>query len=345
MSLAATADGMPVGSAAIRMVCLDKAPGVDDPDARHGLVGRDWLRARLQKFLAEHDRGYFVLEAAAGLGKSAFLADLVAREAYIHNFVRGPANTPNEEQALRALAAQLLIAWPGCGDGDDLHTEAVRHSDYLKLLLDAAANRRDTLAPGEKIVLVVDGLDELPTLSESRVIHYAGTFENPLGLPTTLPRGVYVIVAMRPVGLVLQMSRATPGEADTPLEHVTLASDDAEHLRDIHAYLERVAQDPDVQRALATAVPMSDESSPSVETFVQVLTRKCEGVWLYLHYVVAEIRRAERPALDLEALPTGLEQYYATFWHDFRDSHDPDWHRWYGAAAVHPGCNSGSGAA
>ena len=39
-------------------------------------MGREWLRAKLQTFLAEHDRGYFVLEAGAGLGKSAFLADL-----------------------------------------------------------------------------------------------------------------------------------------------------------------------------------------------------------------------------------------------------------------------------
>src|SRR5205823_2732759 len=103
-----------------------------------------------------------VLEAAAGLGKSAFLSDVVAREAWIHHFVSGPANISNAERAIRALAAQLLIAWPGCGDGDDLQTDAVRHSDYLKLLLDAAANRRDLLAPGQKIVLVVDGLDELP---------------------------------------------------------------------------------------------------------------------------------------------------------------------------------------
>src|SRR3979411_2269923 len=97
MSLAAIANGMPVGSAAIRSVCLDKAPGdrlssaqedfynhlydgrfeairgaaagsaVGNPDAWHGFVGREWLRAKLQKFLAEHDRGYFVLEAGAGL--------------------------------------------------------------------------------------------------------------------------------------------------------------------------------------------------------------------------------------------------------------------------------------
>jgi hypothetical protein len=349
---------MLVGSAAIRSVCLAKAPGaglsgaqegfynrlydgrfeairgaaagsvVDNPDARHGFVGREWLRAKLRKFLAEHDRGYFVLEAAAGLGKSAFLADQVAREACVHHFVRGPASTANEEQGIRALAAQLLIAWPGCGDGDDLQTEAVRHSDYLELLLDAAANRRNTLAPGEKIVLVVDGLDELPTLSESRVIHYAGTFENPLGLPSTLPRGVYVIVSMRPVGLVLQISR-TPGESDTPLEHFTLTSDHAENIRDIRAYLERVAEDPDMQRVLATAVPMSDGSSPSVDTFVQVLMRKCEGVWTYLHYVVSEITRGEHPALNLEALPTGLWQYYESFWRDYRARHDADWQRWY----------------
>ena len=57
--------------------------------------------------------------------------------------------------------------------------------------------------------------------------------------------------------------------------------------------------------------------------------QKCEGVWLYLHYVVSEIWRGEQPALDLEALPTGLGQYYASFWHNYRASHEADWHRWY----------------
>ena len=182
MTLPAIADGVPVGSAAIRSVCLDNAPGdslsgaqedsttacmtgglrryARRPLARwsavrmpgHGFVGRDGFVPGFRNFWLSTTGVTSYSRPGRGWARRAFLADLVAREAYIHHFVRGPANTPNEEQAIRALSAQLLIAWPGCGDGDDLHTEAVRHSDYLKLLLDAAANRRDTLAPGEKIV-------------------------------------------------------------------------------------------------------------------------------------------------------------------------------------------------
>src|SRR5262249_1743006 len=50
-------------------------------------AGRDWLEQRLDGFLKKHDRGVFVVEAEAGLGKSAFLAHLVQDRRYIHHFI------------------------------------------------------------------------------------------------------------------------------------------------------------------------------------------------------------------------------------------------------------------
>jgi hypothetical protein len=55
---------------------------------------RDWLTARLDAFLDGHDRGYFILEAAAGLGKTAFLADLVRARGYVHLFVEQAPGLP-----------------------------------------------------------------------------------------------------------------------------------------------------------------------------------------------------------------------------------------------------------
>lgn len=48
-------------------------------------VGREWLLAEVDAFLRDHDRGYFILEAEAGLGKTAFLAWLVRQRGYIHH--------------------------------------------------------------------------------------------------------------------------------------------------------------------------------------------------------------------------------------------------------------------
>ena len=39
-------------------------------------TGRGWLESRVDDFLTQNDRGLFILEAGAGLGKTAFLAHL-----------------------------------------------------------------------------------------------------------------------------------------------------------------------------------------------------------------------------------------------------------------------------
>jgi hypothetical protein len=75
-----------------------------DPDR---FVGRKWLTDQVDEFLSRERCGYFVLEADAGLGKSAFLAELVRTRGYLHHFVRpGPAS--RVDTALRSLAAQLV---------------------------------------------------------------------------------------------------------------------------------------------------------------------------------------------------------------------------------------------
>ena len=49
-------------------------------------VGRTWLVDKVDAFLRDNDRGYFILEANAGLGKTAFLAYLVRERGYIQLF-------------------------------------------------------------------------------------------------------------------------------------------------------------------------------------------------------------------------------------------------------------------
>src|SRR4051794_20430117 len=56
-------------------------------------TGREWLVQKVDTFLAAHDRGVFILEADAGLGKTAFLAHLAKERGYVSHFVelaRGP---------------------------------------------------------------------------------------------------------------------------------------------------------------------------------------------------------------------------------------------------------------
>jgi len=86
-------------------------------------AGRDWLLDELDSFLRDNDRGYFVLEAGAGLGKTTFMAWLVKTRNYIHHFSELAPGLDNVERALKNLAAQLVLAYdlgheaegvPGC---------------------------------------------------------------------------------------------------------------------------------------------------------------------------------------------------------------------------------------
>src|SRR5215218_10207299 len=74
-------------------------------------VGREWLTAEIDRFLAEHERGCFVIEAEAGLGKTTFLAHLVKARGYIHHFVELAPGADGIGPGLRTLAAQLVRAW------------------------------------------------------------------------------------------------------------------------------------------------------------------------------------------------------------------------------------------
>src|SRR6476661_1611403 len=118
-------------------------------------TGRLWLTTAVDNFLAGNDRGYFILEADAGLGKTAFLAHLVRERGWIHHFVELARGQDGVGPGLRNLASQIALTWKPDYSGP---LADVSRPDLLQNLLFSAAEQRDKTSPGEKIVLVVDGL-------------------------------------------------------------------------------------------------------------------------------------------------------------------------------------------
>jgi len=264
-------------------------------------VGREWLYAKVGDFLSKHDRGYFILEAEAGLGKTTFLARLVKTRGYIHHFVELAPGLDGVAPGLRNLAAQVVRAWEL--NPYDVLPGAASRPDYLQNLLFDVARKRDKVKPGEPIILVVDALDEAGVP--------AG--QNVLGLPRVLPQGVYFIVSQRPV--------SAPLRVEGPRRVFRLEVGSAENLADMRVYLERAATWDGVALALA-------EGGYSRAEFVETLLKKCRGVWIYLHYVVGEIEHGERSPLDLKTLPEGVWQYYAQYWNCWRKGEqrtEADW--------------------
>jgi hypothetical protein len=116
-------------------------------------TGRDWLVAEIDSFLRDNDRGYFIIEGEPGVGKTAFLAQLVKQRGYINHFAREGFDTGNARIGFRNLIAQLYRAWRLENTPAD---SALMYRDIDQEIwqefLYKASRRRDETKPDEKII-------------------------------------------------------------------------------------------------------------------------------------------------------------------------------------------------
>jgi tetratricopeptide (TPR) repeat protein len=267
-------------------------------------TGRKWLEHRLDTFLSDNDRGLFIVEAEAGLGKTAFLAHLARSRDYIHHFVELAPGPDGVAPGIRSLAAQLVWEWELEPETLDVAVPGYPiRPNFLQDLLREAADRRDEKSPDKRIVLVVDALDEAGPPS-------AG--QNILGLPRVLPKGVYLVVSHRPVKIKWDIVyRRLPVRIDAQGE---------KNLADMREFLEEAAEWPGVKKAI------EESGAPISKTkFVATLLEKSQGVWIYLKYVLDEIETGQRSPLKLDELPQGLWGYYHRFWDKWKESHGDFW--------------------
>ncbi|TMQ04047.1 MAG: NACHT domain-containing protein, partial [Deltaproteobacteria bacterium] len=165
---------------------------------RHaGFVGRDRLLARLDQLLvADSVDRWVVVTGGPGMGKSAVLAAWLARReaaggAVPHHFIRrGFANWDDPEALVDSLVAQIEARCPGARE---LEADA-RLAPVARLA--AALLRVSERAPvprGERLVLLIDGLDEYDPPPGALPADPLVAF-----LPYALPPGVSVLCASRP---------------------------------------------------------------------------------------------------------------------------------------------------
>jgi WD40 repeat protein len=262
--------------------------------------GRAQLIARIDQHIAMQDRGYVVIRGEAGVGKSALAAHLVWTRACAFHFTRLRAGARNPVEARKSLAAQLIGGWrladrftPG-----DVFPPAADRPDWLAKVIRAAAAERDRLDRGRRpLVLVVDGLDEAlpdPTDMDTGV---------PLGLPVpdALPAGVFIIATSR-YGLPLTALR---NPQRVGWSQITVEGQD--NLADMRAYLRAALTGPAPDAELVDTLRRYHVST---DWFVDTLMDRCRGVWIYLRYVLDEIRSRIRSPLDVARLPAGLRGYY-----------------------------------
>jgi hypothetical protein len=97
------------GSERLRDVYFDPAPLARDLDLAR-FTGREWLIGQIDAFIRNRPRGYVVIQAEAGVGKSTLAAHLVGMRPWLHHFTRLPGGR-SPEAARKSLAAQLIAAW------------------------------------------------------------------------------------------------------------------------------------------------------------------------------------------------------------------------------------------
>jgi len=265
-----------------------------------GFVGRQFFLDEFDRFMAQESRGYFFVRGDPGIGKTALAAEMVKVRGYVHHFNVWTEGIRRADRFLTNVCAQLISVYglscqvPSPEEGRD--------AGPLTKVLEEVAGR---LGPARKTVIVVDALDEAET---KRGV-------NPLYLPRNLPEGVYIVVTARIEDTSLPLS------IGCEYRDLVIGHDDEANLVDIRAFLAKA-----VERTGIRAYIKRNRKNEGC--FVRHLTKKSDGNFMYLRYVLPEIERGAYKDLELEGLPFGLWKYYEDHWRRMQDQDEDAWFKY-----------------
>ncbi|MEU7778283.1 hypothetical protein [Micromonospora parva] len=263
--------------------------------------GRLDLISQIDERIANHEKGYILVRGEAGVGKSALAAHLAWTRRCVSHFTSLGGGARSPEEARKSIAAQLIGGWKLSEEFTPADSFPIGSSrpDWLVKVMRAAAHRRNELFPNNPppLVVVVDGLDEAEADAPGM-----GTGV-PLGLPRpdSLPSGVFVIATSR-FGLPLFALKESRRVAWSEIQ-----VDSVNNIRDMRQFLHNIVDGDNADGYLATSLQRHDVS---VNEFVEKLLERCGGIWVYLRYVLDEIRFDGRSPLDVFGLPDRLRGYY-----------------------------------
>jgi WD40 repeat protein len=157
-------------------------------------VGRAGLLERLDRLLATD--GWVVVTGGPGMGKSALLAAWLSRReaagaAVPHHFIRrGEYDWDDPGKLVGSLVAQIEERFPAVRAPD---TDARTHPAARLAAALARASAPELAPRGERLVVLIDGLDEYDPPAGAAPADPLAAF-----LPHALPDGVSVLCASRP---------------------------------------------------------------------------------------------------------------------------------------------------
>ena len=255
-------------------------------DRIKGFTGRKFVFEAINEFLRTNRKGYFVLEAEPGVGKSAIMAACVVllKRRCVTHFNSQPDGIVSAKTFLENACLQLSEGYL-----EDkyarLPENALENGNFLGRLLGEVSAKLG----GKKLIFVVDALDEVDLKEQT-------SGSNVLYLPNDLPDNVYFIVSKRPELL--------PMPENDNYVLFDLMQHSAESVEDVKAYIHNFAKNS------AGIENWIKSQNLSLEQFVRVLAERSKNNFMYLRYVLKEINSGTYRDVNLNDLPAGLEKYY-----------------------------------
>lgn len=276
-----------------------------------GFIGRKWISDEIEKFIAGIEKvnlkegskhikkgGYFWIQGDPGIGKSAFAANLVKENNYISHFNIQNDGITSPDQMWNNLCIQLAGRY-----GIDIRHFPNNLDELIHLtknLLEQIGNKE---SGSSRCIIIVDALDEADLYAHP-------PRANPLFLPKHLPENIYFIVTSR-------KTREIHLSFNCSLQQLHIVHDSSENLSDIKAYLDTMAKDVNIDKYLRKQGCAANE-------FTEIMTEKSEGNFMYLFYVIKDIKNNRYHDMELTQLPQGLEGYYEEHWRLIRGRQDDE---------------------
>ncbi|MEG5035662.1 ATP-binding protein [Microcoleus sp. AT3-D2] len=255
-------------------------------DRTQDFTGRRFVFEAIIEFLQKNPKGYFVLEADPGVGKTSIMAKLVLllKRRCVAHFNSQSQGIVRAEQFLENACTQLIrryqLNYP------QLPENATRDGNFLSRLLGEVSAQLG----GKKLIFVVDALDEVD-------LSLQGRGSNVLYLPDALPDNVYFIVSKQPKTLPLPN-----------YEPFDLMQYSAESLADVKLYIDkRTSNSASIQSWI-------NRQNLQREQFVAAVAEKSQNNFMYLRYVLNDIDSGKYSDVNLQDLPRELEGYYEKHW-------------------------------
>jgi predicted enzyme related to lactoylglutathione lyase len=260
-------------------------------------VGRDYIFEAIDDMVEDPDfpSGYIVIQGEPGIGKTALIAQMIKQAGYVHHFNISAQNIRDARDFLANVCAQLIVRYELAYL--TLPLDAEKDSGFLSQLLAEVAEKEED----RPTVILVDAVDEAEDIGFT-------PGANILYLPQALPDGIFFIVTTREV-------------ADFRLfvdhrKDIYMRDDDPHNLKDVRRYIQNYVEEHRTKMA-----PRIEGWGVEEDEFVQVITEKSEGNFMYLVFVMRDIRDGKLTAENVDNihnLPQGLEDYYKRHWRAMR---------------------------